>query len=284
MSVNSVTMTVRGVPLQVVDPTASNAKQPIVDSAALIRKGNHFGFSSSVGIVPIDRLSTKVLQLDPSAVTLGRGQLSAAVLGAAGAYLVTADAAAPILVDDRKRLVTPSIDTSNFVWTVPDNNASAIHATGADGIPHSISSNLPRGAQIVSLSISRDGARVLLYLRTPGGARLEVAAILRRDGVPTSLGELLELPVTPDLPVDATWVDENTVATLADSVVGAVVTAYEIGGPQESLGRAAGGIRIVGGNSADEIRVLTNDGTILQRRASGWQSTGVKADMLATQQ
>jgi len=108
--------------------------------------------------------------------------------------------------------------------------------------------------------------------------------VVRRDGVPTELGPLVDLPVPSDGPIDATWVDDRTVATIASSPTGNFVTAFPLGGPAESLGRVEDGRRIVGGNGINQIRVLTTDGTIFQLRDSGWQSTGISADVLATQQ
>ncbi len=284
-NVSSVTMTVSGAPLEVADPGVSGASVGAdVDSAPLVRQGDRFGFATINNIDLLSRLSSKVVGLDARAVSLARSKVAAAVLGAGGAYLVTANGETPLLVDSRGGLIAPSIDPFDFVWSVPTAAAEAIHATGVDGLVHPITSAIPAGARMYSLEISSDGARVLIYLSTDAGPRLYVAAIIRRDGVPTELGELVELPASPNEPVDATWVDNRTVATLSKSSTGEVVTAFGVGGPRESLGRPNGGLQIVGGSGSEQIRVLTSTGTILQRRASGWQSTGITADVLATQQ
>ena len=285
VSVNTVSLTVRGVPLAVPDAGASNATvTPPVDSEALIRRGDEFGFATANTFASINNLSSKIVGVDASAVTLARGQTSAAVLGVAGAYLITVGDQEPILVDDRPGLVAPSIDTWKYVWSVPADNAAALRAIGSDQVVHEISSTLPVDAEVVSFEVSRDGARVLLYLNTDTGPKLFVAAVLRRDGVPSGLGELIGLPVSADAPIDASWVDDRSVATLATTDGHQVVTLFQIGGPTESLGRADGGVALVGGNGTEQIRVLTDNGTILQRRASGWQNALLTADVLATQQ
>ena len=285
VSVNTVSLTVRGVPLAVPDPGASNATvTPPVDSEALIRRGDEFGFATDDTFASINNLSAKIVGVDASAVTLARGQSSAAVLGTGGAYLITVGEPQPILVDNREGLVAPSIDTWKYVWSVPADNAAALRAVGSDQVVHEISSTLPVDAEVVSLDVSRDGARVLLYLNTDAGPKLFVAAVLRRDGVPSGLGELIGLPVSADAPIDASWVDDRSVASIATSDGTQPVTLFPIGGPSESLGRADGGVALVGGNGTEQIRVLAENGTILQRRASGWQNALLTADVLATQQ
>lgn len=285
VSVNTVTMSVRSVPIVVADPGVSNATlTPLVDSDALVRLGGEFGFATASGLAPIGSVSAKIVGVDARAVTLAARQRSAAVLGAEGAYLVTAEDDTALLVDGRPGLIAPSIDTWRYVWSAPAAAATALLATGPDLVQHQITSTLPANATLVSLDVSRDGARVLLYLNSDAGPQLKVAAILRRDGVPAGLGEPIDLPVSADLPLDASWVDDRTVVALAAANGRQTVTEFTIGGPLVGLGNADGGISIVGGNGTEQIRVRAADGTILQRRTSGWQVTGLVADVLATQQ
>ena len=285
VSVNTVTMSVRSVPIVVADPGVSNATlTPLVDSDALVRLGGEFGFATASGLAPIGSVSAKIVGVDARAVTLAARQRSAAVLGAEGAYLVTAEDDTALLVDGRPGLTAPSIDTWRYVWSAPAAAATALLATGPDLVQHEITSTLPANATLVSLDVSRDGARVLLYLNSDAGPQLKVAAILRRGGVPAGLGEPIDLPVSADLPLDASWVDDRTVVALAAANGRQTVTEFTIGGPLVGLGNADGGISIVGGNGTEQIRVRAADGTILQRRTSGWQVTGLVADVLATQQ
>jgi hypothetical protein len=285
LSVNTVALTVRSVPLPVPDPGSSAASiTPPVDTEALVRLDDEFGFATADTFTPITGLSSQVIGVDARAATVARGQAAAALLGTGGVYLSQIGEDDPLLVDDRADLIAPSIDTWNYVWSVPATAPAAVRAVGPDGVPHDITSTLPTDGSVVSLDVSRDGARVLVYLATDAGPRLKVGAVLRRDGVPTGLGELIDLPVGGDAPLDATWVDDRTVATLAFEDGAETVTVFPIGGPEESLGRAEGGTSIVGGNGTEQLRVLTAEGAILQRRASGWQSTGLAAAFLATQQ
>lgn len=288
-NVSSVVITIGGTPLSLPQPTSSAAIfSPEVGELPLVGREGDFGFASKAKIAPIEVLSARVQDLDARAATLARGQSSAAVLrGGGGVYLVTSDDSdeEAVLIDRRPRLIPPSIDNAGWVWTVPRDNGGAIRVGNSDGQAQAISSSLPRGTQIMSLDVSRDGSRVLLYFMADGGPRLAVAGITRQEGMPTALGELELLPVPSGVPVDATWVDEITVATLSRSGASTAVTATTIGGPSESLGELTGGQTIVGGNDGTVgLTVLTGDGELFRSRATVWQKTGISASFLATQQ
>jgi hypothetical protein len=277
--ITSVSMTARGAPLAVTDESGALPAIP-ANAAPLIQKGKQFGFFP--GLESLGGISTQVVQLNGTAATLDRGDSTAAVLTKAGVYLVTSTAPKP--VDTRPDLIAPSIDTFGYVWSVPATDGSAIRAIGADGVVHPITSSIPVGSTIRSLDVSHDGTRVLIYLDTHTGPRLIVAGIVRRAGVPTSLGDLLDLPVTSDIPIDATWVDPTTVAALASGADEDTVTSYVIGGIPGDESTTVGAVRLVGGIDSDSLRLITASGEVQQLRASGWQNIGIVASILATQQ
>jgi hypothetical protein len=280
-TITNVAMTARGAPLPVPDAQVSQAQRAVaVNPAPLLLKGKQFGFYP--GLQSVGAISDQVVSLGATAVALDRAQTAAAVLAKGGVYLVSDSGAK--LVDSRPGLIAPSIDTAGYVWSVPSSDASAIRAVGSDGAVHSISSNLPVGASIVSLAVSHDGTRVLVYLSTSAGPRLIVAGIVRRDGVPTALGTLLDLPVSSALPIDSTWVDASTVAALASTGGSDSIVSYVVGGSSGDVSTTEGGVRLVGGADSETLRLLTQSGQVQQLRASGWQNIGVVASILATQQ
>jgi len=285
-NVTSVIMTVGGIPLTTADTGAVPAVvNPAVEPAPLVLRDNQFGFASNSDVTSIGQISGKVVDLGATAVALARGKTAAAVRNANGVYVVRNGASPPLLVDQRPGLAAPSIDNAGFVWTVPVDDASAIRAFELNGTEHVVASSVPADATVVSMSVSRDGSRVLLYLETAIGPRLYVAGIVRQDGVPTQLGELFALRASSETPIAATWVDNRTVATLSSVDDDTIVRSYEIGGPSSVLGRVDGGTSIVGGNSAtDGLRVLTSDGDIFRPRGTSWQRTGISAEMLGMQQ
>jgi hypothetical protein len=279
--ITSVSMTARGAPLAFPDSSDSHAVVAVPSQAApLIQKGKQFGFFP--GLQPIGGISAQIVGLNATAATLDRGQATAAVLAKLGVYFVTGSAQK--LVDSRPGLIAPSIDTFGYVWSVPASDPAAIQVSGADGVAHQVASGLPSDATVVALDVSHDGTRVLIYLSTTTGPRLLVAGVIRRAGIPTSLGDPFDLPVSTDNPIDATWVDPSTVAALGSDSNGDAVTSYVLGGSPGDESRTDGAIRLVGGVDSDSLRLITDTGEVQQLRASGWQSIVSVATLLATQQ
>jgi hypothetical protein len=280
-SVTNVSISVGGAPLQI--PQAAPGTVALaVEPAALVRQGKKFGFSPRLN--PIGKISAQVEAVNARAVSLARDQSSAAALGTGGVYLLSDAASGARLVDPRSGLIAPSIDPFGYVWSVPANDPSAIRVTGANGKSFAIAAAVPRNATVVSLQVSHDGTRVLMYLKTTSTPRLVIIGVVRRGNVPTSLGVPIDLPVSSVTPIDATWIDADSVAALGGSRAGATVTAYTIGGTAGDPSTTADAVHIVGGSREDQLRVITSTGAVLQLASSGWQETSITASVLATQQ
>jgi hypothetical protein len=277
--ITAVIMTARGAPLTTNAALSHATLAGPANGSPLIQKGKQFGFYPR--LESLGKLSDQVVSLNGRAASVDHAQTRAAVLNKAGVWIASESASAPQLIDSRPGLVPPSIDTDDFVWSVPSNDASDIQVTGPTGGPHSVSSSIPSHSVVVSLDVSRDGTRVLIYLKTGAGPRLVVAGIVRRNGVPTSLGDLLDLPVSSADPVDATWVDPSTVAALGVVAGEDTVTSYVIGGTPGDQTTTTDGSQLVAGS---DLRLITTAGEIQQLRSSGWQDINVVASMLATQQ
>jgi hypothetical protein len=275
----NVALTVRGLELATPDATGDRAVIPSVDSAVLVgTEGTAFGFDGGEGIAPLAGLSEQVVAGGAVAATLASDKQTVAFLGENGAVFVAlAGDSEPTLIDPGPGMVAPAVDPFRFVWSAEAARADTLTTWEVDGTPNPLTSNLPDDSSIVSLDVSRDGARLLLLLSTPVGARLVVVGIVRQEFVPIATGT----------PLDATWVDDRTVATISTDDEGtASVTAFEIGGPSLALGRVDGARTIAGGNGGvDGLRVLAADGAIWRPRGSeGWVSTGLTASFLGTKQ
>ncbi|HEY1530152.1 MAG TPA: GerMN domain-containing protein [Galbitalea sp.] len=279
--ITTVNMTARGAPLVFPDSSESKAQIAVATQAApLLQRGKQFGFFP--GLQSLGGITNEVVGLDGTAISLDRGGAAAAVLAKGGVFLATNTGTK--MVDSRPGLIPPSIDPLAYVWSVPATSPTAIQVAGTDGVPHQVTSQLPADSTIVSLDVSHDGTRVLMYLLTDSGPRLVVAGVVRRAGLPTALGDLLDLPVSSVTPIDATWVDSTTVAALGSDVNGDAVTSYVVGGSVGDTSRTEDAVRLVGGAGADSLRLLTDTGEVQELRASGWQNIGVVASVLASQQ
>ncbi|MBB5632623.1 hypothetical protein BKA04_000846 [Cryobacterium mesophilum] len=261
--------------------------QRSVDQRPLVLAEGAFGYLAAGEVSQISGVSSKIVALSPLAVSTGVGVAAAAVLNADGVFLVRAGDSDPKKLDDRGGLIAPSIDDFGFVWSVQKSSPHSIVAFDFNGDAHPVAASLPAGARIVSLDIAQDNSRVAILLDTPAGPRLIVSAIIRDAShgyIPTSIGpSVLDAHIDSDDAIDAAWIDQSSIATLTASDGVALVTAFEVGGQQTSLGRPSPSVAIVGGNGKTGLRVLSADKHLQSPRGSGWQSATPKVDLIATQ-
>ena len=281
--VRDVQLTAGGFPVEVADGASAESSFVVASDPLGMTEGG-FGYLSASAVEGIPDLSTDIEALAPLGVALARNRESAAVRNADGVWLVRTGAA-PLLVDQRLGTVDPGIDTQGLVWSAIADSADSIVAIDRSGVSYPLPAPNLDGS-IVSLDVSRDGARLLVATQDSAGPALTVLGIVRGgDGVPTAFGEPLSLPVGTSTLLDASWVDASTVATLSSDDSGVRVDSYRIGGRHESLGHLDAGVQLVGGNFVDGIRVRVDDDTVWRRNSSGgWQKTSVVASFLATQQ
>lgn len=286
LGVSTVEMTVNGLELRAPD-TASGILDPTVEAALLVGTGSAIGFDSGDNVTPIAGVSPKLLAIGATAASLSNDKQAAAALGGDGvAYLAQIGQNDPIALDQRGDLVRPSLDPFLFVWSGQRSSAASIVAYSSDGTEHPIQSGLPADARLVSLAVSRDGSRLLVYADSDAGPKLFVAGIIRgQDSTPTALGAPILLPVTGGTPIDAAWVDDRTIATVCQDSGEVAVNLYELGGPSASLGTLPDAVSIAGGNGSDGLRVLRASGAVVRPAGSGgWVETGVKATFLGVKQ
>lgn len=286
LDVTTVVMRVGGLVLTTPEVGPGAVKNPQVEGAVLIGTGQKFGFATVDDISTIDGISAKVVAAGATAATLSSDKQTAAILAPNGVSVVRAGVDAAALLDDRPGLVAPALDPFRFVWSVQASSAATLIAYETNGQPHAVS-GLPVDAAVISIDISRDGTRLLVYASTSVGPKLFVGGIIRQQGsnVPTALGELLELPVASSKPIDATWVDDRTVATLSRGGEVSPINLVEIGGPSAALGTIADAIMIAGGNNSSEgLRVLRTTGEIWRAQGGSWVATGLVAAFVGTKQ
>lgn len=286
-SVSSVAITVEGAPLVIEDLGANGPEvDPLVDSQALVYRSSDFGFYANDKVASLPQLSSKIPPLVPTSATLSTDGSAVAVRGGGGVSVVRRSAQAPLLLDSRPGLIAPTMDENGFIWTVPADDPNAIRAFDPTGAAHPVTTSLPVDAQVMSLQISRDGARVALLLSSSTGPRLVIAAILRDSKfVPTGLGPLVvDVPLESGDATEVTWVNELTVATLVGVGAQSAVDEFEIGGQHVQLGvLLAGSKSIIGGNGQQGLRVVGDDGVVYTYQGSTWQSARVTVSFIATQ-
>ena len=283
-TVTSVSLTVGGIELPGSDTGAAQAiVQPSVNTLPLIRQDAHFGFATSQAVTDVAAVSIGVIAADATGATLAGERV--AIRSNAGVSVVDGSQPAKLL-DGRPNLIDPAIDTLGYVWSAQSDRVDSIFAFDADGNGQRVAiSSVDPSSRLVSMSVSGDGTRMLLYLSTDDGPVLGVAGIARDGSRPTLLGEFVPFPVSSLTPIDAAWVDNNTVAALYGAGESRV-TVFPIGAPSYELGSLTSGVSIaaVGDGGSDNLRALAADGVLYRPRGAGWQSTEISASFLGTQQ
>ncbi len=290
-NISSVTISVEGVPLQIDDLGGSGPQvEPKVDAQALVYRGGEFGFYANNKVGGLGSLGSKVASLDPIAATLSSDGSTVAVLGMQGSdrvvSVVKKSNSAVTVLDSRPGLIPPTMDENGYIWTVPAGSPNAAHAYDAAGVSHDVPLSLPADAQVVSMQISRDGARIAILLQSSTGPRLIVAAILRdAKYAPTGIGpSIVDTGLDSGPAIGLTWEDQLTVATLVADGGQSRVDEFVIGGASAQLGDPlATSVSIVGGNGQAGLRVLGADSAVYSYPGSTWQSTGAKVTFIATQ-
>jgi len=266
--------------------SAELAVNPRVDARALVLRNGELGFLAASGqsLTPIGGISDGVVGLNPSAITLGSGQRSAAVLAGSGVYVVRAGDA-PVLLDQRPRLIAPSIDVEGFVWSVPADQPGAVLVFGSTSQAIAVPTPWPEATAIQSLKVSRDGTRLAVAFTIGPESRLVVVGIIRKDGVPVGLGPPMQIAADIGVPLDVAWIDEMTVASLSAQPTGTrEIVAREIGGVSTTLESPPAGAALAGSNSLRDLRALTTGGGLQVQRGVGWQQRLDGVRVLATQQ
>jgi hypothetical protein len=245
-----------------------------------------FGYWTGSTVESSVQLAPEVLSEQPSAITTTSGNTLAAILTGDGASFIRNNNTQ--LVDTRTGLIAPALDTFGYLWSVPESSPDKLFVISTDGKQLQLEVPWTSADSILSLSVSRDGSRVLALLETDGIYQLVVSALARGEkSVPSQLGIPLQLSLASGTPIAAAWVDTTTVVSVASANGVSNVRTQVIGGQGADLAKVTNGtpISVAGANTVAGIRILTAEGNVLTQRSSAqWLSavTGVKT--LAVQQ
>ncbi|HEU0207134.1 MAG TPA: LpqB family beta-propeller domain-containing protein [Pseudolysinimonas sp.] len=275
-------ITVGGFPVAVADGPEADRYETVLSDPVGFQKGV-FGTLVNGAVRPLPGIGTAINRLAPVGAAVGRNGDQVAALSAAGVSIVRGTAPA-VLLDARPGLAVPTMDPEGFTWSVPKDRPGSIIAYDAANKPHGVAFSLE--GRLSSISLSRDGTRMLMAVQTSSGPKLLLAAVIRdKDLVPTALGQPTFLPIGGAPLLNASWASSSTVVALTQDGGAAAVTSYDLGGLRTSLGSVSGGVWVVGGNGSEGIRVLDSSGSVFEPSGSfGWQDTGLNASFLASQQ
>ncbi|SFI63735.1 MULTISPECIES: LpqB family beta-propeller domain-containing protein [Microbacterium] len=270
---------------QVLTAEPVNVASTRIDSRPLVLTADAFGFLSGTQVEEILSLSAAVRSVDAAAIEVAASRSMAAVQTPTGAVLRVETGAAPTEIDSRPGLVAPTVDTLNYIWTVPSGSPDAVVAIGTDGAWREIADAWPGATRISAMRVSRDGARIAAVLRVGVRPSLWVAGIVRdADGVPVALGERRLLAVLPGDGVGLAWGDETSLALSYTDGGQTFVLEQPVGGPGTALRAPDGITTVAGGNQPGGVRLRDVDGELYVQRGASWQDQFSGVRVLATQQ
>lgn len=285
-STRSVQLSIDGVPSSA--PAVQPVQPPTPTSQPIGLRHRSFGVLEGTRVrTGSDPLQRAVGALVPSSVTISDKQGLAAVGTVAGVSIVTRTGTRTSVrpVDRRLDLIAPALDPEGWVYSVPRGQPDALVAHDRTGRARTISGSFPATATIRSIEVSRDGSRLLVLLDNGSGSRAFIAGIVRdRAGAPLRLTTATySVAVGSGAAVDATWIDPGTVATVTRDKDGDQVTVQVVGGESSSRGTLTGAADAVGGTTATDLTIRTQNGGLVVQQGSVWVPTGATADVLAVQ-
>ncbi len=200
---------------------------------------------------------------ESTVVLLGRGKVVSYNLG----LLENATR----LIDNRPKLLTPSIDPFGDIWTSTATAGANIRVTNRAGNQSLISNPFGAHVSIRGLAISPEGARIAIYHNSVHGVSVHVFAILRdKTHKVTGFGEPLPLSELGTNVESVSWLNGSTLTALARDGVGFQSTVEGIiGGPktvQRGTVNGSFALTVLGGSQY----YVDSEGGLFVSRALGW--------------
>lgn len=163
---------------------------------------------------------------------------------------------------------------------------SPLQVVSPDGVVTAVAADWLDGRSVVSIQVSRDGARIAVVSSdgtgTAGQTRIDVAGIVRGDtDIPVRLSDALVAGAAVVAASQVVWVDESTLAVLAQGQTSGVRTVHlvPLAAHSEALSGVEGAEWIASGRGRRAVYVVTTDGELLNRATTGATWTRVAQDV-----
>ncbi len=182
---------------------------------------------------------------------------------------------------DGTGLVDPSFDRFGWLWSGQAADPSRLIAVDGAGAIVGIDARWLAGRQLVGVSLSRDGGRLLVVSQSGSQTVVEVAAVSRSDaGEPLGVGEPLAIGADVGQVTDAIWVDDVTVGLLGAPADDDPVPLWlvAVGGRTTADVTVPDAVGISARHGDRSITVVSADGAVRERAGTGWAgvATGVQ--------
>ena len=257
------------------------------DPRSVVLRDRRFGYVQGGSVSEIEGLSSAMASLIPQKIFYSAEYDRALATRTDGLWSLE-PGSEPIIIDPRAGLVRGIIDNCGFVWSSTRESSpemAQIITPQGDVVPFPL--DIGGSSELVSFELARDDTRLVVLVQTETGVRVLLGAITRDDTCqPVFVGEFVELGPVDGTAVDAAWIDDSriVVAIKEDTTGQGEVLVFDVSGQSSTLGRPFRPVTLVGGvGGISGLRLLAEDGLIYQPRGNGWQATGERASVLATQ-
>ena len=257
------------------------------DPRSVVLRDRRFGYVQGGRVQEIEGLSSAMASLIPQKIFYS-AEFDRAIATRTDGLWSLEPGSEPTIIDPRTGLVRGIIDNCGFVWSSTRESSpemAQIIAPQGEVVPLPL--DIGSSSELESFELARDDTRLLVLVQTETGVRILLGAITRDDTCqPVSMGEFLELGPVDGTAVDAAWIDDSRIAVAIkeDSTGQGEVLVFDVSGQSSTLGRPFRPVTLIGGvGGISGLRLLAEDGLIYQPRGNGWQSTGERASVLATQ-
>lgn len=257
------------------------------DGRLAVLLDRRFGFLQASRVDVLEGLSDQVAALIPRSIFYSDAFDQALVTRSDGLWRVR-QSGESVILDDRPDLIRAIVDSCGFMWSATsESSPDMVRIFSQNSDATVLPMELGQDARLISFELARDDTRLLLLVQTGTGVRVLLTAIQRDSECrPQSVGDFVELGPLAGVAVDAAWIDDARVAVVVGDELTGVGDAYvfDTSGRSASLGRPSRPTTLVGGvGGVSGLRLLSADGAIYQPRGNGWQATGERATVLATQ-
>jgi hypothetical protein len=242
------------------------------------------GLSHVAGATQLEIVGTKELLAKETAkaFALSSDETLVVLLGATGirAHNVGLLGNSSRLIDDRKGLLKPNIDSLNNIWTASRVKGSALRVTDVLGNQISLPNPFGPKGQIEGIAISFEGARLAILHKVSGGQRVDVFAVTRdKSRKVIALGTPEPVTGFGNSIQEIGWLDHASLIALVKSADGfQSSTTVMVGGPTTQGQRTSGGTAVVGVIGGTQY-YLSTSGELYISASFGW--TFVRSDVVA---
>ncbi|MFS0706233.1 LpqB family beta-propeller domain-containing protein [Cellulomonas sp. 179-A 9B4 NHS] len=167
----------------------------------------------------------------------------------------------------------PSVDRHGWVWTARSATAAPLVAVRPGGAPVDVTGEWLAGRTVQALRVSRDGTRIAVVSSGPDGVILDVAGVVRDEAdAPRRLGTPIRQGARLTPTASVVWVDEVTLAVLAEDEAGTVPHLVPVSGRSTPLPVVAGAVALAAGRGERTLHVVTAEGDLLRYDGRTWVS------------